>query len=142
MAIGTYLEHANITVPDTDAAIEFLRVIDPDLTIRHDEKPPGGYRWVHVALGKNYIALQEPHVGSNPSDNRRPYKDHGINHLGWVVGDLDAVVERLEAGGYRKGIPGEEHPHRRRAYYYDPAGLEWELVEYSSDRDEDRFSYE
>ena len=42
MAIGTYLEHANITVPDIDAATEFLRVIDPDLTIRHDEKPPGG----------------------------------------------------------------------------------------------------
>jgi catechol 2,3-dioxygenase-like lactoylglutathione lyase family enzyme len=138
---GTYLEHANITVPDIDAAIDFLRVIDPNVRIRHDEKPAGSYRWAHVAIGVNYIALQEPHVGSHPSDGRRPYKDHGVNHLGWVVEDLDKVVTRLEAKGYREGIPGEEHAHRRRAYYYDSAGLEWELVEYSTDNEEERFSY-
>ena len=111
--MGTYLEHANITVPDIDAAIEFLRVIDPSVRVRHDEKPAGSYRWAHVAIGVNYIALQEPHVGSHPSDNHRPYKDHGVNHLGWVVEDLDKVVARLEEKGYRKGIPGEDHVHRR-----------------------------
>ena len=32
----TRLEHANITVPDIDAAIAFLSVVAPDFRIRHD----------------------------------------------------------------------------------------------------------
>jgi hypothetical protein len=58
-----------------------------------------------------------------------------------VVEDLDKVVARLEAEGYRKGIPGEDDIHRRRVYYYDSAGLEWEIVEYSTGDEEDRSSY-
>jgi catechol 2,3-dioxygenase-like lactoylglutathione lyase family enzyme len=136
-----YLEHANVTVPDIDAAIEFLKVVEPQIEVRHDETPPDSYRWAHVGIGNCYIALQEPHLGSEPTNNRRPYKDFGVNHLGWVVEDLDAVTARLETHGYRKGIPGEEHPYRRRAYYYDSAGFEWELVEYLTDRLDERYSY-
>ena len=139
--MGVSLEHANVTVPDIDAAIEFLRVLDPDLRVRQDALAADGYRWAHVAFGESYIALQEPHVGSDPNDDRRPYKDYGVNHLGLVVEDLDAVVKRLEAGDYRRGIPGEEHRHRRRVYFHDSAGMEWELVEYLSRLDEERFSY-
>jgi catechol 2,3-dioxygenase-like lactoylglutathione lyase family enzyme len=138
----TYLEHANLTVPDIDAAIEFLKTIDPQIEVWHDETPIGSYRWAHVGIGDSYIALQEPHLGIQPENNRRPYKDFGINHLGWVVTDLDTVVARLEAADYRKGIPGEEHRFRRRVYYYDHAGLEWELIEYRTERREERFSYE
>jgi catechol 2,3-dioxygenase-like lactoylglutathione lyase family enzyme len=138
----TYLEHANITVPDIDAAIAFLKVVDSEIEVRHDETPSGSYRWAHVGIGNSYIALQEPHLDSNPTDNRRPYKDFGVNHIGWVVEDLDAVVERLEAHGYRKGIPGEDHAYRRREYYYDSAGFEWEFVEYLTEVHEERFSYE
>jgi catechol 2,3-dioxygenase-like lactoylglutathione lyase family enzyme len=137
-----YLEHANITVPDIDAAIAFLKVVEPQMEVRHDETPAGSYRWAHVGVGNCYIALQEPHVGSEPQDNRRPYKDYGANHIGWVVEDLDAVTRRLEAHGYRKGVPGEEHRFRRRAYYYDSAGFEWEFVEYLTERLEERYSYE
>ena len=137
-----YIEHANITVSDIDAAIAFLKVVEPQIQVRHDETPEGSYRWAHVGVGNCYIALQEPHIGSQPVDNRRPYKDCGVNHLGWVVQDLDAVTSRLEESGYRKGIPGEEHRYRHRAYYHDSAGFEWELVEYLSDRLEERYSYE
>lgn len=136
-----YLEHANITVPGIDAAIAFLKVVEPEITVRHDETPEGSYRWAHVGVGNCYIALQEPLVGSEATDNRRPYKDYGVNHLGWVVEDLDAVTRRLKENGYRKGIPGEEHPYRRRAYYYDSAGFEWEFVEYLTERLEERYSY-
>jgi catechol 2,3-dioxygenase-like lactoylglutathione lyase family enzyme len=137
----TYLEHANITVPDIDAAIAFLKVIEPAMEVRHDETPEGKYRWAHIGIGDQYIALQEPHVGSQPTDSRRPYKDYGVNHIGWVVDDLDPVIRRLEEAGYRPGIPGEEHPYRRRVYYFDSLGFEWELVQYLSDRFEERFSY-
>jgi catechol 2,3-dioxygenase-like lactoylglutathione lyase family enzyme len=137
-----YLEHVNITVPDIDAAIAFLRVIEPRLAVRHDETPEGSHRWAHIGVRDCYIALQEPHPGSDPKDNRRPYKDFGVNHVGWVVDDLDAVDDRLEANGYRKGIPGESSPYRRRAYYHDAAGFEWEIVSYLTDVPEERFSYE
>lgn len=136
-----YLEHANLTVPDIDAAIAFLKVVEPAFNVRHDASPEGSYRWAHIGTDQCYIALQEPHVNSDPRHASRPYKDYGTNPLAWVVDDLPAVVRRLEAHGYRKGIPVESHPHRRRAYYYDAAGFEWEIVEYLSDQSEERHAY-
>ncbi len=137
----TYLEHANITVPDIDAAIAFLKIVEPDFVVRHDATPKDSYRWCHIGRDHTYIALQEPHLDSDPQHVGRPYKDYGVNHLGWVVDNLSAVVERLEARGYRKGIAVEPHPHRRRAYYYDAAGFEWEIVEYLSERHTQRHAY-
>ena len=137
----TYLEHANITVPDIDAAIIFLCLIDPSFEVRRDETPEGSYRWAHVGNDDFYIALQEPHIGSMPQAPRETYKNHGVNHLGWVVADFDAAVARLEAAGCRQGIPVTDHPHRKRAYYFDEAGLEWEIVEYTSDDPAQRNEY-
>ena len=136
-----YLEHANITVPDIDAAIAFLQTVEPSFRVRHDETPEGSYRWVHIGSDQFYIALQEPHLGSNAQSDRRPYKDYGVNHLAWVVEDFDVVTERLEKKEYQKGIPVEPHPHRKRAYYFDTGGFEWEIVEYLSDTQEERNSY-
>ena len=62
--------------------------------------------------------------------------------LAWVVDDFDAVIGRLRANGYREGIPGESSRFRRRAYYYDPAGFEWEIVAYLTEDLEERYSYE
>jgi catechol 2,3-dioxygenase-like lactoylglutathione lyase family enzyme len=137
-----YLEHVNITVPDICAAIEFLQVVEPGLVVRHDETPPGSYRWAHVGAANSYIALQEPHVGTEPQDNRRPYLDFGTNHIGWVVDDFDAAVGRLKEAGYREGLPGEENQFRRRAYFYDSGGLEWEIVGYLTDKLDERYSYD
>ena len=60
--MSAYLEHANVTVPSIDAAIEFLKLVDPDFIIRHDEAAEGTYRWAHVGTHQTYIALQEPHL--------------------------------------------------------------------------------
>jgi len=136
-----YLEHANITVPDIDAAVAFLQVVEPRLTVRHDATPEGSYRWAHIGAGDCYIALQEPQLGSDPTDSHRPYKDYGVNHIGWVVGDFDATVGRLKAAGYRQGIPGESNRYRRRAYFYDSAGFEWEIVAYLTEDQAERYSY-
>lgn len=137
----TYLEHANLTVPDIDAGIAFLQVIDPEMRVSQDARSDDGERWAHVAIGDSYIALQEPNGGETPGAGANHYIDVGVNHLAWVVEDLDAVVARLEAGGYRKGIPGEEHAARRRVYYYDKAGIEWEIVQYLTEDRAERFSY-
>ena len=138
----TYLEHANITVPDIDAAITFLQTVEPSFHVRHDERPVGSYRWAHIGSDQFYVALQEPHLGSNAQSVRRSYKDYGVNHLAWVVEDFDSVTKRLEEKGYQKGIPVDPHPHRKRAYYFDSGGFEWEIVEYLSDTAEEKNAYE
>ena len=137
----TYLEHVNITVPNIDAAIAFLKAIDPGFWVRYDETPPGSYRWAHVGNDDFYVALQGPHPGSEPLDFRPTYTNYGVNHAGFVVNDLDAVVRRLEHAGYKRGMDTEGHPHRKRAYYFDSAGFEWEVLEYLSDDPDKRNSY-
>ena len=110
--------------------------------MRRKETAPEGYCWAHVAFGASYIALQEPLVGSAPTNDRRPYKDYGVNHPGLVVDDLGVIVARLDAAGYRRGIAGEENRYRKRVYYYDSSAMEWELIEYFLPRAVGWFSYE
>lgn len=133
-----YVEHANLTVPDMDAAIRFLQTACPEFVVRHDTiHPVSGIRWVHVGTPESYLALQEPHKGRDPEDHRRPYDDIGVNHLGIVVDDLAAVEARLEAAGYERGMAGDPHPARKRNYWYDSAHFEWEFIEYlTADRDQ------
>jgi len=141
--MATYLEHANITVPDIDAAISFLMVIDPTFKVRHDETPEGSYRWVHIGTEQHYIALEEPHLEATTPESASPaYINYGVNHLAWVDDDIDAVIKRLEERGYKKSIPVKPEPYRKRAYYYDSAGFEWEFVNYLSDKPEERNLYE
>ena len=137
-----YLEHANITVPSIDAAIEFLQAVEPNFVVRRDETPAGSYRWAHVGTQTTYIALQEPHLDAGESVPRRPYKDQGVNHLCFVVPNRDACVERLDAAGFKRSISTFDHPFRKRAYYFDRAGFEWELVEYLTDNLEERNKYD
>jgi catechol 2,3-dioxygenase-like lactoylglutathione lyase family enzyme len=137
----TYLEHANITVPDVDAAIEFLLTLEPAFEVRQDNTPEGSHRWAHVGTDRFYVALQEPNIGAEPSVRRPAYVNYGVNHLGWVVENVEKVSRRLEQRGYKKGTPGEVHRFRKRAYYFDSAGFEWELVEYLSDSTAERNAY-
>ena len=87
--------------------------------------------WAHFGDGTVYVALQQQRDHRAKRDTR--YLSDGINHVGFVVDDLDAVMERLGKAGYE--LHTDElsvHPHRRRAYYLDPNDIEWEFVEYLS----------
>lgn len=140
--MSAYLEHANITVPSIDAAIEFLMLVEPKFIVRHDEATEGSYRWAHIGTQTTYIALQEPHLDAGENRLRRPYKDYGVNHLAFVVPDVDACATRLDAAGFQRSIGAKDHPARKRVYFYDKAGLEWELVQYLTEALEERNSYE
>ncbi len=138
----TYLEHANLTVPDIDKAIEFLQTLEPSFYVRQDQTEPGQHRWVHFGNEHVYIALQAPELNSQAQLPRRTYQHYGVNHLGWVVDNFDAVVQRLDAKGYRLGLMVEPHPARKRAYYFDDAGFEWEIIQYTEKNDDKRNDYE
>jgi catechol 2,3-dioxygenase-like lactoylglutathione lyase family enzyme len=132
------LEHANLTVGDLDAAIDFLLTALPDFRVRGAGVGPEGLRWVHVGSDLSYIALNE--AAAHASDER-PGHWRGVNHLGFEVDDAQAVRRRLLAKGYREGFVPESHPHRQRIYFLDGDDNEWEFVEYASDRPEERNDY-
>ena len=142
----TYLEHANITVPDLDEAIDFLITIDPEFKVRHRGVSGSKCEWAHIGTDNSYIALQSPYPDAEKGRQQHFYRDTGINHLGWVVENLEAVEHRLQAKGYQPLASGQtsdyDEEFRRRTYYYDRAGIEWEIIEYLSDDPAKRNYYE
>ena len=41
--------------------------------------------------------------------------------------------ERMRGAGYNDSTYPNNHPYRKRVYFYDPDGNDWEFVEYLSD---------
>lgn len=130
------LEHANITASDLDAAIDFLCTAIPEFRVRGAGMGPDRLRWVHVGSDSSYIAVNEANPKTESAARWR-----GVNHLGFVVDDAEAVKRRLEEKGYRDGVLVESHPYRKRFYVFDRDGNEWEFVEYLSDALEERNDY-
>ena len=135
------LEHANIAVSDVDATLAFLKLAIPEFRVRGEGTSSAGRRWVHVGTDDTYLALNEAPLP--PAEAWVPYGGKpGLNHLGFVVEDVDAIRERLRAAGYRDSTVPNEHPHRRRVYFLDAAGSDWEFVQYRSANIEERNDYE
>jgi len=135
------LEHANISVKDIDGMIRFLRTAFPSFRIRRDETEPDGSRWVHIGTDDAYIALNQ--ATEDPTEDWTPYSGRpGVNHLGFEVDDTEAIRLRLTEAGYRDSTYPNAHPHRRRVYFYDAEGNDWEFVQYLSDSVTERNDYE
>ncbi len=138
------IEHANITVGSTDEAMRFLGTAFPEFRVRGQGFLAGGEstgRWTHFGTDETYLALQENAVPSGRSDVT--YTNDGINHLGFVIEGMDALVERMADEGYHPTDASamEGHPYRRRAYFKDQNGFEWEFVEYLTDNPAERNQY-
>jgi hypothetical protein len=126
------LEHANLSVGSIDAMLRFLQAAFPECRVR-GRGEQNGVPWVHVGVDDSYVALTE--VG-------QPVPEVGdLNHLGYVVDDLEAVAQRLAAAGFREGFQSPPHPYRKRRYFHDADDREWEFVEYLSDDPAQRNDY-
>ena len=134
------LEHANLIVRDIDQTIRFLQTAFPEFRIRHDGRDPNGSRWVHIGTDETYIALTQATVDApNP---RKPYAGIvGVNHLAYEVDDVDSLRERLTAAGYTDSTVANKHPYRKRAYFYDADGNDWEFIQYLCDDPRKRHDY-
>ena len=127
------LEHANITVMDLDRAVEFLTTAFPQFVVRGGGEADRGTwkeRWLHLGTDSMYIALVEPSIASRTA--RRPERETGINHVGFVVDDVNDIMQKMERAGHKHALV-DERPARRRLYVTDDDGITWEFVEYSSD---------
>ena len=134
------MEHANLTVRDIDSSLAFLKTAFPHFEMRA-EGGDGGNRWMHVGTADTYIALNQ--ARREAASRRVPYDGvPGVNHLGYEVDDVDALERRMNTAGYRNSTYPNSHPHRKRVYFYDPDGNDWEFVQYYSDDPAERNDYE
>ena len=135
------LEHANLGVRDIEAMIRFLQIACPEFRVRGEGTSRDGTRWVHVGTNDTYIAL-----GQATADSGRhwvPYAgEPGVNHLAYEVDEVDSLQMRLKAAGYRESTVPNAHRHRKRVYFYDPEGNDWEFVQYFSQDPGERNDYE
>lgn len=126
------LEHVNVTVSDPKATAQML--IDLfDWHIRWEGGAMGGTGYtVHVGTDDSYVA-----VYSGPGEQAVPKQDAsyvtrgGLNHIGVVVHDLDAVEARVKELGLTPHSHGDYEPGKR-FYFHDKDGVEIEVVSYAS----------
>ncbi len=139
-SMATRLEHANISVGDIDGMVRFLQTAFPEFRVRGEGMSQDGTRWLHIGSDATYIALSQARV--EPGTRFKPYSGApGVNHLAYVVDDVESLRQRLTAAGYRDSTPPNVHPHRKRQYFYDPEGNDWEFVQYFSDDPAERNDY-
>jgi catechol 2,3-dioxygenase-like lactoylglutathione lyase family enzyme len=135
------LEHANLCVRNIEAMIRFLTTAFPEFRVRADHTDTDGSRWVHVGNDETYIALSSAWEAGEPPF--APYSGlPGINHLGYEVDDAISLRRRMLAAGYEESTVPNTHPHRRRVYFLDPEGNDWEFVQYLSTDPAERNDYE
>ncbi|HPE30143.1 MAG TPA: VOC family protein [Parvularculaceae bacterium] len=135
------LEHANLVVTAIEPTLDFLQTAFPSWRLRgegRDQWAGMPRRWVHFGDDDTYITLNDFGRGyQRDLQSSQP----GLAHLGFVVPSLDAVLKRLNDAGHEVTHWGPEHPHRRNAYFIDTEGLEFEFVEYFSDKPEEKNLY-
>ena len=128
--VEPYFEHANITVIDVDEAVRFFQTAMPKWKVRADasDEESNCKRWVHFGSETTYIAIEDR--GATKKGPHQPYVHPGINHLGFVVEDVDALSKRMTDAGYTEGLSSPDNPNRKRIYFFDNDGNEYEFIEY------------
>lgn len=126
------LEHANITVTDIDESLTFYNALF-DFKERWRGDVPGEHqatvRAIHIGDEHIYLALFE---AERPGRAHADYTASGINHIGFVVDDIEPYRLRLEELGVQIHFEPTYSPGKR-IYFYDPDGVEIELVAYTRD---------
>lgn len=137
MTQKVYLEHANITVNNLEEAIRFFQTAFPHFRIRGGGSD--GREWIHLGDDNTYIAINQ--AKRVDLKVRKNYDKAGINHIGFVVEDVDKIANNLLNQGYKRDFPKEVEPFRIRDYFADTDGNQYEFVQYLSEVPEEKNSY-
>lgn len=122
------LEHVNITVPNPKASAAILCELFGWHVRWEGEAKDNGFT-VHVGDDESYLALYAPNKTLEPTGNTY-VRIGGMNHIGVVVADLDAVEAKVKAAGYTPHSHGDYEPGTR--FYFDgPDDIEFEVVSYA-----------
>lgn len=132
-----YLEHVNITVNNLQEAIKFFQTAFPHFKVRG-----GGdelRKWVHLGDENTYIALNQ---AEDPMQKvEKNYDKTGINHIGFVVEDVEKIAANLLNKGYQRDYPKQVEKFRIRDYFADADGNQYEFVQYLSEISAEKNSY-
>ena len=122
-----YLEHANVTVRDPEASANMLTQLFGWKERWRGAAMNGGFT-VHVGTDEHYIAF---YTGPGGQDSAVHFpKSQPLNHLAFVVDDLDEVERRVTALGI-KAFNHADYEPGRRFYFFDENGIEYEIVSYT-----------
>ena len=139
------LEHANLVMKDIKPTLDFLLTAFPQWKVRGEGDMVWGRgenatdrHWLHVADDDYYLTLNDNAQGEIRDVRSR---QAGVAHLGFVVDDLAGIIDRLKQAGFSIDITGKHHPFRKTVYYNDPAGFQFEFMQYSSEKPEEKNMY-
>ena len=132
-----YLEHANITANSIKECVHFFQSAFPHFEIRGGDDDLK--EWIHLGDDNTYIAINK--AQSNLDKFEKDYAKIGINHIGFVVENVNEIAERLLAAGYKRDYPRQEEKFRIREYFADGDSNQYEFVQYLSDKIEEKNLY-
>lgn len=124
---GAYLEHVNVTVRDPRATAELYCELF-GWKVRWSGQGIHGGNVYHVGDDDSYVAVYSLGADGDSEDTYRTVG--GLNHLGVVVEDLDAVEAKIKGAGFEPFNHADYEPGRR-FYFHDRDGIEIEVVSYS-----------
>jgi catechol 2,3-dioxygenase-like lactoylglutathione lyase family enzyme len=122
------LEHINMTVNNIEQSYAFYAQLF-DFKQRWagtGSGKKGPVRAIHIGDDTTYLSLFE---AENPGQAPADYGSTGINHLAFEVDNLQPLRGRLAAMGVLLHLD-ENYEPGQRIYFYDPNGVEVELVCY------------
>ncbi len=121
------IEHVNLSVSDPERMALLLEALFGWRERWRGPAQLGGWT-IHVGNESNYVALYAR--GDGPGEFGGFLKGQPLNHLGIEVDDLDATEARVVAAGLTPFSHGNYEPGRR-FYFFDPDGIEYEVVSYA-----------
>lgn len=121
-----FIEHVNLTVSDPERSARLMQSLFGWEERWRGPSRDGGFT-IHVGSDAAYLALYTGPNGEH-ADARYP-KGEPLNHVGVQVADLDDTEKKVIAAGLTPFSHGDYEPGRR-FYFFDPDGIEFEIVSY------------
>lgn len=126
-------DRADLTVVDAERAAESLRIALPWFRARGGADGEFGdmkTAWMHLGMDDAYVSLNQ--TSAAEVAEREGSKQTGINHVGFIVDDVDALLGRYGPLEFRWSLV-DESSSRKRLHATDPDGIMWQFVRYLSD---------
>ncbi|XUU59601.1 VOC family protein [Erythrobacter sp. HA6-11] len=125
MPKGT-IEHANISVTDPARSAKLLEEMLGWHTRWEGESMNNGHT-IHIGDETNYMALYTSDRVTGDYSKGQP-----LNHVGFVVDDLDGAERIVEAHGLEP-FGHDDYDPGKRFYFFDWDGIEFEVASYTGD---------
>lgn len=122
------LEHINFTVSDSAATAKRLCDLFGWKVRWSGEAKDGGTTY-HVGTDSQYVAVYTPKIVTEAVVSTYGING-GMNHIGVVVDDIEAMEKKVTAAGYESHSHADYEPGKR-FYFDDEDGIEYEVVSYS-----------